>query len=302
VTPPARQISFGGLSFSLSGGAPALRFEPEDAHRGFLVSDAVAAGSTPAVRVSFAIADTPAFEGEAIFRSSATWSILARGSDRALDFRDPAGDPLYVAEFRPGLPHVTVTCSPRLLGADDAPPRGVLKAPFGYPLDQVLTMYLLADQGVVLHAAGALVHGKGVALAGASGAGKSTLMRIAAGRTGWQPLSDDRVILRVGGGVATLYGTPWPGEGQVAERASGGAAALLFLEQAPDHQARPLTPRETLARLLPVASLPWYDRDYVGNALDACERIAELVPASVLSFRPKSGAIRLVERVLSGTA
>ncbi|HXK11050.1 MAG TPA: hypothetical protein VMT70_15490 [Vicinamibacteria bacterium] len=296
--PSSIHVSLGGLAFELSAGEIPLEPAPDDAYRSFLLDSSAPSASPPTHRLALAVSRDLAFRGQPIFRSSATWSILARDGDRALEFRDPAGDPLYVATFRPGSPDVRILCSPRLVEAQGS--KGALSSPFRYPLDQVLTMYLLGGTGVVLHAAGALVRGKGIALAGASGAGKSTFMRLAAGRPGWEPLSDDRVILRRIGGSVLVCGTPWSGEGQVAENRRGPAARLLFLEQAGANGVRPLGRRDALARLVRTASVPWYDREYVGSALDACGRIVDEVPSAALSFRPEPDIVDIVERLLDG--
>ena len=159
-------------------------------------------------------------------------------------------------------------------------------------------MYLLGDRGLILHAAGALVGGRGVAFAGVSGAGKSTLTGLAAGRPGWAPLSDDRVIVRAGGAAPRLWGTPWSGEGRVAEHRCGEMAWLLFLEQGATHEIRPLAPAQALPRLFQTASLPWFDAEYLETALAACGRLVRTVPCGVLTFRPEIGAIQAVERLL----
>ena len=240
----------------------------------------------------------PFFEGRPILESEANWSILARDGERAFVFRLPSeSEPYWVARFRPGSAEVSVACSPRLLATVDGA-EALRSSHFAYPLDQILAMYLLGNQGVLLHAAGALVGGRGMAFSGASGAGKSTLTGLAAGRPGWQPLSDDRVIVRLGEASPTLWGTPWSGEGQVAEHRSGEMAWLLFLEQGTTHEIRPHTPAQALPRLFQTASLPWYDAEYLEEALTACSRVVQTVPCGVLTFRPEIGAIQTVERLL----
>jgi hypothetical protein len=288
------QFFLGGLSYVLNVPNPPIRLDAGEAYRSFLLSDPTPSRTSKVVRVTCVVAENPSFLGEAIFRSDATWAILARGHDRALEFRSPDGEVLYVAQFRPGADDVTVLCSPRLLGT-----RETTTAIPPYPLDQVLTMYLLDGAGVVLHAAGALVGCQGIALAGVSGAGKSTVMRLADGRPGWQPLSDDRVILRLDGDLATIHGTPWPGEGQVAENLCGPLARLLFLDQASTNEVRSLAPQEALGRLLRMVSVPWYDREYLGRALAACGGILERVPSALLAFRREQGALDAVERCLA---
>jgi hypothetical protein len=297
-------VLVGGIDFQLWAGDLALRLDRDAAYRSFL--SLAPFGADPrelppsetarVVHVEHRLTATAAFEGESIFESSATWSILAKGSDRALAFRHPDGELLFVAAFRPGLPDVVVECAPRLLVSGEE--GTALSCPFHYPLDQVLTMYLLGEAGLVLHAAGALVEGRGVAFVGVSGAGKSTLTGLAAGRAGWVPLSDDRVIVRVDGGGPSLHGTPWAGEGLAAENRHGPMAGLLFLEQGAVNEIHPLPPREALARLLRTTSVPWYDAEYVGAALRACGQVVSGVPSAVLTFRPEKAAVDAVERFL----
>jgi hypothetical protein len=294
--PPPARVSLGGIEFLLSAGELALQLDGDKAYRSFLADpvDALEPEPSRVVRILHSLSAAPFFEGETIFESEASWSILARGSERALAFRHPDGEMLFVAAFRPGSPDVVVECAPRLLLRDD----GALASPFHYPLDQVLTMYLLGERGIVLHAAGALVNGRGLALAGVSGAGKSTLTGLASGRPGWTPLSDDRVIVRVGAGVPTLHGTPWPGEGLSAENRQGTLAGLLFLEQGPVNAIRPLVTQDALTRLLRMTSVPWYDPEFVGRTLDACGKIVAGISPAALMFRPEGGAIDAVERFL----
>jgi hypothetical protein len=291
--PLASHLSLGGLDFLFSSAEIPFRLDTDEPYRSFLRPGC----ESRVIHVQFTVSSVPSFVGEAIFHSDATWSILARESVRAVVFRHPSGETLYVATFRPGSPEVTVCCSPRLTETEGS--TTVLRSPFRYPLDQVLTMYLLGGTGVVLHAAGVLVGERGIALAGVSGAGKSTFMGLAAGRPGWKPLSDDRVIIRVSGDSAAVHGTPWPGESRLAENSSGALACLLFLEQGGVNEIQPLRPRDAVARLLRTASVPWYDPGYLGDALDACGTLVRSVPCAVLTFRPEVGAIEAVERFLS---
>ena len=50
-------------------------------------------------------------------------------------------------------------------------------------------------------------------------------------------------------------------------------AWLLFLEQGTTNEIRPLTPGQALPRLFQMASVPWYDAEYLDDALAACGRI-----------------------------
>lgn len=287
------RLSIGGLEFRLSAGGRRLRQDASVFYRPFLVGPSEP-GARDVVDVALEPATRPAFEGTEILRSEATWSLHAHGGERQLVFRAPGGgEALYVARFRPGSRSVVISCAPALSGEDEGGP--FLESPFRYPLDQVLAMYFLAGRGCVVHSAGHVVGSMGVVFPGVSGAGKSTFSRIARGRPGWSPLSDDRTVVAIGEGGPTVYGTPWPGEGRVAENRSAPLACILFLEKAPGNGVRPIGPAETLSRLFPVVAIPWFDRDVLPEALSACEAIAGAADGAVLGFRPEIGAIEAVE-------
>jgi len=55
-----------------------------------------------------------------------------------------------------------------------------------------------------------------------------------------------------------------------------------------------LKPEEVLQRLLPVASIPWYESELAGKALDLCEFLIETYPAYALSFRPQANDLSSV--------
>jgi hypothetical protein len=239
----------------------------------------------------------PQGDGHLLFESEATWKILADGPRRVIVDHAPVG--LYSAvHLQPGSNTVLVECSPALVSAS-----GALVCPVRYPLDQLLAMYLLGERGLLLHAAGMRVGGRAVVLPGVSGAGKSTFSRLAAGRPGWEPLSDDRVLVALPdrSDGATAHGTPWPGEGRIAANLAGPLAGVVFLTKGSANEIRPLTTAAAMPRLLATASLPWFDRDYLPAGLAACERLLSRVPAAELTFRPDDGAVEAVERLLEST-
>jgi len=292
------RLALGGFDFRLSAEDFPLVYEADACYRSFLLPSPAAPPVVDTIHVRFEVSPHPSFEGRTIFEGTANWSILAREGERALAFHVPSeAQPAWIARFRPGSTEVFVACSPTEIEMIEGGP-ALRSSSFSYPLDQILAMYLLGDRGFVLHAAGALVGGRGVAFAGVSGAGKSTLTGLAAGRPGWEPLSDDRLIVRAGGGGHHIWGTPWSGEGEVAEHRTGDLRWLLFLDQGPTSAVRRLAPAEALPRLLQTASLPWYDAESLEPALAACSRLVQAIPCAVLTFRPDVGAVQAVERLL----
>ena len=67
--------------------------------------------------------------------------------------------------------------------------------------------------------------------------------------------------------------------------------ALLFLCQAEVNRLEPMPPREALAELVRVVSIPWFERELVPGLLDACGNLLETVPAFRLRFRPEPQAV-----------
>ena len=235
-----------------------------------------------------------------LFDTESTWS--AHEADGALLLRlrtEGPGDPhLWLARLpeAPGLGSPTVVhAGSRLVerGADGGVTE--LHNPLHYPLDQLLAMLVLAGRdGIVCHAAGIVVDGRGVILAGRSGAGKTTISRLVAQRPEILGLSDDRLILTVDGASPRAHGTPWAGEGQIAANRSAEAAALVFLHHAPADELRPISPAAALEQLLPVASVPWFDAGRMSAALTTCGRLVEEMPAYELHFRPEPSAVDLL--------
>jgi hypothetical protein len=288
-------LSLGGLEFTVLSDEKVLSPDNNEAYREFWNPSAGPAGPE-AIRVSISIADPKAPNGRVLFESHAHWSIHAEGRDRIFLDRGPSG-PMLAVRFRPGARDVEVECSPawRIEGEPRA-----MRCPLGYPVDQILAMYLLGARGLLLHAAGMVVNGRAVVLVGVSGAGKTTFSRLAAGRPGWEPLSDDRVVVRLPDGMrgARVHGTPWPGEGRIAANESAPLAHIVFLSQAENNDVRSLPPRDAVARLVATASIPWYDAERVGASLEACDRLLECIPVALLAFRPDAGAVEAVERLM----
>ncbi len=78
----------------------------------------------------------------------------------------------------------------------------------------------------------------------------------------------------------------WPSKARVAEK----VAAPL----------RALGARETLARLFPAVTKPWYDPVPFEKGLSLLGTLAKSVPAAVLTFVPETGVFKLIESFLEG--
>ena len=258
----------------------------------FLYQEFVRSANTPgaaiSVPVEIAVGDpSPDPSWAQVFDSNETWIALRDGDDLILAFPSPVelGSWWWSARLNIGRPEVEVVCDPEILGEGGGLTRIV--NPLRYPLDQLLTMFLLAPRGgCIVHAAGLAVHGRGIAFVGRSGAGKTTLMSVIEEQPENLRLSDDRVIFRLENGGARIYGTPWAGEGMVAANANAGLEAIVFLHHGPENHLEPIIPSDAARQLLPTTSIPWFDGDILTGCIETLDQIVERIPCYNLRFRP----------------
>jgi hypothetical protein len=232
------------------------------------------------------------FDGQA-------WSLFRAGDTYwfSLAPRGPGLPPSWMAQVDATFTRGIVFCDD-ILVRESRGAKAVIN-PILYRLDQLLLMCILASrQGAIFHGAGAVLGGKGYLFAGRSGSGKSTLSRQFVARPdlkGVNLLSDDRVVIRKVGMEFTVFGTPWAGDAQIALNAHAPAAAILFLNHGVENRVVPVSPREAFEKLLPVASVPWYDREKVGEVTSFCDVLTQNVPAYDLCFVPTPGAADFVK-------
>lgn len=218
--------------------------------------------------------------------------MFSGGASRWVRFQPPTRpEPHYVARFDRAARRVIITI-PRPMPAA----RGrilEIDNPLSYPLDQLLTMYHLAGRrGLIAHAAGLALNGRTLLFAGCSGAGKSTLARLFASFGTGEPLSDERMVVRVprGGRGFSAYGTPWAGTELIARPGGGPLAGLFFLKHGTRNRAVPLAPRDALDLLLPACSIPWYDGEVMAPIIATCKEIVARTPVFRFEFRPDLSA------------
>ncbi len=165
-------------------------------------------------------------------------------------------------------------------------------------LGNLVLLHYLSGQGlgVTLHTAALHIGGRIWLFSGCSGAGKSTFSRLWLDRTDAHVVNDDRMIVRQNepGPVFTAYGTPWPGELGIALNESAPLGGICFLHKSAQTEIRPITPQQALPQLLPLASIPWYERELVPPALDFCDRLLAGTPLYELHFRPDQSAVEAV--------
>ncbi len=235
-----------------------------------------------------------------VFDTGEAWRALRSGHDTILTIDAPTGyrGHLWAVHLTENGPPYDLFWARELVQHRDE--KIVMVNPIRYPLDQILTMTFLAPKkGVIVHAAGFHREGVGAFFAGVSGAGKSTLTELLAGAPDLAPLSDDRVIVRRSVNGARVFGTPWPGEADVAANHHAKLGAMVILRQANQNGFRELSPGQALERLLPTVSILWYDEELTTAALAWIDELLREVPAYELSFRRDGGVAETVDELFS---
>ena len=295
---PFETASVGGVKVRITCEPPPLNVLPDRSYLPFLTAVAGNASDDDLV-VHLTLGPCPVCQtATPLFESDRSWWML-RDSDeyflraKGVELRH-RGD--WIARFRRPTSRVLLHCNPELVSEAD----GVrtLLCPFRYPLDQLLLMYHLAERGGVLtHAAGGAIHGVGMIFPGRSGAGKSTISRQLVGVPGVQLLSDDRMIVRKMEGGFRAFGTPWPGDAKIAVNDSAPLRAICFLAHGAEHKLAEITPAKAMELLMPVTSLPWFDKDVLPSALATCEELVSTVAAFQLYFKPDPGVAPILEEL-----
>jgi len=156
---------------------------------------------------------------------------------------------------------------------------------------------IVLDGGIIFHASAVDDAGRGVLFVGHSGAGKSTQSLIWAD-AGATVLSDDRIGVRISGGRATAYGTPWGGTAGIARNASVALQAVMVLEQHPTNELHRIPVNDALPLLLVRSFLPYWDASLVNAAMDTVQSLLEAVPVYILRCRADASVLPVVRSVL----
>lgn len=280
-------MNIGGIHISIECKTADISLPPEPVYKAFAENKETGmVASDMAVRLE--TDNMPITEGmETIFDSGGSWSMLFDGENRFVTLK-PAEfkNPLWVARIGKGYKDVSVYCGDELIERNEKKQK--ISSPICYPLDQILVMYFLSMRnGALIHSAGVEMKGKGLIFPGKSGAGKSTLCNQISGRPEIKPLSDDRMIVKKEEGRFVAYGTPWPGEAGIAENRKAPLNGLMFLKQGKENRIKKIGKLEALEKLIPVASIPWYDRPAMEEVLDLCEKLTSDIPTYELEFKPE---------------
>ena len=144
--------------------------------------------------------------------------------------------------------------------------------------------------GIMLHASSVMVDGQVMIFAGVSGTGKTTMARLWR-QHGGTILNDERTLVIPRRGKVAAGASPWHGEENQVNAATGPLAAIFFLKQAPENKLRSMPLEESLPRLLTTAFIPVFLSDGPGRTLDACTSILQSVSVYEMAFTPDVRAL-----------
>jgi hypothetical protein len=270
---------------------PAIRLVAEPAHLPFLaeatVEDCASVTLGPASRRQARRAS-----GKTLFETGSVWRLEEVGDNRLLTFRSPlfGKDPYLSVEFDREYARgqgETLVGGPVLTAGE--------LHPFVYPFDEVVFLARLSrGRGVLVHACGLALGGRGILFLGTSGAGKSTSARLWKERGGVTILSDDRIVIREEGDGYRIYGTPWHGEAGWETPASVRLDAVYILEQAPRNRIVELKPSTAVAQMMVRAFPAMWDQKGLEFAVRFLARLSENVPVRKLQFLPDRTAVDCV--------
>jgi hypothetical protein len=152
---------------------------------------------------------------------------------------------------------------------------------------RVLYFYgFLEYTGLLLHASGLVRGNRAYVFPGVSDAGKTTIVRHS---PGMPVLSDEVVAVRLGGRneVPVAFGTPFYGDwGRPGEMIHQPIQGLYFPVKSTETRLEPLTPRETLTRLLPCIFSYTVFPARLEKLVDFGIQLASQVPAFAFYFQP----------------
>lgn len=157
--------------------------------------------------------------------------------------------------------------------------------------------------GILLRAAGVVLHGRGYACFGPSGAGKTTLMHLAI-EAELPVLGDEALLLVPQGGNWFIHAFPYWEPDAIERRARAEPlvaplAGLLHLCQTPFHAFVPLTPAQLMVWLLDAGNVALNNEPDRQRWLQASVALTQTVPGYDLCFRPDIAVWHTVQALSS---
>lgn len=167
-----------------------------------------------------------------------------------------------------------------------------------YSIDTVLrivhSLVLAREGGFLLHAAGAIRHGRAFLFAGVSGAGKTTISRLAPPDA--TLLTDEISYVRCVSGSFHACGTPFAGElARLGENCSAPIAGLFLLAKGAENRIEPVSLTEATGSLLRNILFFAEEPELVKLIFRSACNFVDCVPVQRLTFVPDQRVWSLIE-------
>jgi hypothetical protein len=292
-------LNIGPLFFEITSQGDSIAQEYDPAYKQFLIPKDGTDEKTISVQL-LQQKDMPNLASfTKVFDTSQSWSMYKDSHDKFIAFHPSnINSPEWIARINADLQNVAVFCQTTASHTETSQQKSI--NPVRYPLDQLLLINLLLGKGLLIHAAGVVIDGKGFLFAGPSGAGKSTICRLFQGFNNFTILSDDRIVVQQIGQEFFMYGTPWPGEAGIAVNDSAKLHGIFFLKHSSENKIEKLSISETLKYFFKVASLPLYDKADMQKSLDFIEDLLKEVRTYELYFKPGPEIVAEVFSLVTG--
>ena len=92
-----------------------------------------------------------------------------------------------------------------------------------------------------------------------------------------------------------VYGTPWPGEGEIASSQKAPLKKINFLFKDNENTLIPLGKKEALRKIVTQCFPALWDRESIGFAMEFCGALSEDIPSFRFGFVPDESAVEFIE-------
>ena len=156
----------------------------------------------------------------------------------------------------------------------------------------VFALFLLQNEGFLIHAASIIHNNNGYIFPGGSGAGKSTISKISDDST---ILTDELTLVRKVDEKFVIYGTPFWGEYEVAENKKIEVKELYFLKKDDKNYIKEISPSMAIKMILPNIFFFNVNKEFTNLIFNLINEFIETVPCYELHFLPDPSFWRLID-------
>ena len=161
--------------------------------------------------------------------------------------------------------------------------------------------YIVNKNILLFHSSAIAVDGKAYLFAAPSGTGKSTHTRL------WREIfgeravtvNDDKPLVKIEDGKATVYGTPWDGKHKLSNNISTSVAGVCFLTRGEKNSIKRLQPMEALPEFLSQTFRPLTEEG-VGKMLGLAMKATSEIPMWKLACNISDEAVKVAYEGMSG--